>query len=94
MRLDLLLKCLCLAKTRSEAAKGINNGKVRVGGKTVKPSKEIKNKDILQIRYPEKEIVIEIIEVPDKQVPRNKREQFYRIIKERDLNREGGKDIG
>lgn len=85
MRLDLLLKCLCLAKTRSEAAKGISSGKVRVGGKTVKPSKKIKREDILQIRYPRRELVIEIIEVPDKQVPRNKREQFCRIIKEKDL---------
>ena len=93
MRLDLLLKHLCLAKTRSEAIKGINNGKVMVGGKSVKPSKKIVNGDILQIRYPEKEIAIEIIEVPEEQVPRNKREQFYRIIRERALYRDEGTNV-
>lgn len=85
MRIDLLLKYLCLAKTRSEAAKGISSGEIRVEGKAVKPSKEIKTGDILHIRYPEREIVIKIIEVPRKQVPRKNRKQFYRIIRERDL---------
>lgn len=85
MRIDLLLKYLCLAKTRSEVAKGVSSGGVRVEGKAVKPSKEIKTGDILHIRYPEREIVIEIVELPRKQVPRKKREQFYRIIRERNL---------
>ncbi len=85
MRLDILLKNLCLVKTRSNARDGILKEKVRVGGRAVKPSRKVKEGDVLQIRYPHRELVIEIIRVPAGQVSRKNREEYYRIIRDAPL---------
>lgn len=85
MRLDVLLKNLCLVKTRSNARDGILKEKVRVGGRVVKPSIKVKEGDVLQIRYPHRELVIEITRVPEGQVSRKKREEYYRIVRDKPL---------
>lgn len=85
MRLDLLLKYLCLVKTRSSARKGILRERIRVGGKPVKPSREIREGDIIHIRYPRREVVLELLRVPGAQVPKAKCGDYYRIVREKDL---------
>ena len=82
MRLDLLLKALCLVKTRSLARKGCENGSVRIGGAGVKPSREAAAGDIIEIRRPERTLVIELLEVPRGQVPKKEAPRFYRVIRE------------
>ena len=86
MRADLLLKSLCLTKSRSQGRKGCEEGFVRVGGRRIKPSTEIREGDIIEIRYPQRILVVEIREVPRGQVSRRDRERFYRVVRERHLD--------
>ncbi len=90
MRADLLLKLLCLVKSRSQARKGCEEGFVRVGGRRIKPSTEIRTGDIIEIHYPNRILVVEIREAPRRQVPRKERERFYRVVRERRLDNHDG----
>lgn len=83
MRIDLLLKALCLVRTRSQGQAGCAAGAVRLNGAVVKPSREVRSGDVLDIRYPGREIVIEIIELPRGQVSKKEATSFYRVIRER-----------
>ena len=47
MRCDLLLSRLCLLKTRSQAGKACDEGRVRVNGHPAKPATEIRPGDRL-----------------------------------------------
>ena len=83
MRVDLLLKALCLVKTRSQGKRGCESAAVKINGKAVKPSREVKAGDILEIKYPERVVVAEIIDVPRGQVARKDRSNYVRILRER-----------
>ncbi len=83
MRVDLLLKALCLVKTRSQGKKGCEAGAVKINGKAVKPGREVKAGDILEIKYPKRVVVAEIVDVPRGQVARKDRDDYVRILRER-----------
>ena len=52
MRIDKYLWCIRLFKTRSQAAKAVEQGKVQINHAVIKkPSKELKAEDTFQIRY-------------------------------------------
>lgn len=89
MRIDLLLKRLCLVKTRSQGRRGCEAGFVKVDGRAVKPSQEIREGDTLEITHPNKIIVVEIKEIPPGQVSKRERERFVRIISETPMHRPG-----
>ncbi len=90
MRVDLLLKSLCLVRSRSQGRKGCEEGHVLVGGRSIKPSREIRAGDIVEIRYPNRALVIEILEVPLGQVSRKERDRFFRVVRETNAgNRRG-----
>jgi ribosomal 50S subunit-recycling heat shock protein len=82
MRVDLLLKSLCLTKTRSQAHKGCEAGCISINGKRAKPSAEVSAGDIIEIRYPRKVLAVEIAEVPAGQVARKACERYYRVVRE------------
>jgi len=82
MRIDLLLKYLCLVKSRSQARRGCDEGAIKLNGRKVSAHKEVKAGDIIEISYPSKELVIAIREVPLKQVSRKDRELYYSVIRE------------
>jgi ribosome-associated heat shock protein Hsp15 len=82
MRLDLLLKSFCLVKTRSQGKRGCEAGRIRVNGLAAKPSREMTPGDLVEIRYPERELLIEVIELPEGQVSRKERERYYHIVRE------------
>ena len=52
MRLDVWLDVTCLFKTRSEAKKACEGGKVDVNGQAAKPHRDIKAGDELEISRP------------------------------------------
>lgn len=90
MRADLLLKSLCLVRSRSQGRKGCEEGHVRVGGRNIKPSREIQAGDIVEIRYPNRALVIEILEVPHGQVSRKERDRFFRVVRETNIESRRG----
>ena len=64
MRLDKFLKMSRIIKRRSVANEVVDNGRVSVNGKIVKPSYEIKVGDILEIQFGDKVSKFEIISIP------------------------------
>jgi len=82
MRIDSLLKTLCLVKTRSLARKGCETGNVRINGAVVKPSREAAAGDIIEVRKPGHSLVIELLEMPAAQVSRKDAPRHYRIVRE------------
>jgi ribosomal 50S subunit-recycling heat shock protein len=88
VRVDLLLKALCLVKTRSRAQKGCEAGFISINGRKAKPSAEVRPGDVIEIRYPRGVKAIEVLETPAGQVGRKDRERYYRVIRESSI--EGG----
>ncbi len=82
VRIDLLLKALCLVKTRSQAHKGCEAGGISINGRKAKASAEARPGDVVEIRYPRAVTAVEILEIPAGQVPRKDRERYFRVIRE------------
>lgn len=82
MRLDLLLKYLCLVKSRSLARKGCDGGFIRLNGRAVPAHKEVKTQDVIEITYPDRVLVVSIKEIPDRQVPKRDRFKFFEVLRE------------
>ena len=53
-----------------------------VNGLAAKASREMAAGDIIEIRYPDRDLLVEVIEVPGGQVPRKDRERYYRVMRE------------
>jgi len=87
LRLDVLLKSLCLVKSRNIARKGCDGGFIKVNGRSVKPSRDVRIGDVIQIAYPDKILVVEITDIPRGQVSKKDRFDYYRVMREerRDL---------
>jgi ribosome-associated heat shock protein Hsp15 len=90
MRIDSLLKALCLVKTRSLARKGCERGGVRLNGAAVKPSREARAGDIIEVRYPGRSLVIELLELPGGQASRKEAPGYYRVIRDTGTRRSAG----
>ncbi|MBN1885457.1 MAG: RNA-binding S4 domain-containing protein [Candidatus Krumholzibacteriota bacterium] len=82
MRIDLFLKALCLVKTRSQARKGIDDGHVSVNGRPVKPGREIRAGDVVEIRWPHRTLAVEVLEVPAAQIAKKDRDRWLRTIRD------------
>jgi ribosomal 50S subunit-recycling heat shock protein len=89
MRIDLLLKALCLAKTRSQARKGCDAGRVTLNGARAKPSAEARAGDVVEIRYPRKVLAVEVLETPAGQISRRDAARYYRVLRENDVEESG-----
>jgi ribosomal 50S subunit-recycling heat shock protein len=82
LRLDLFLKCVCLAKSRSLAAKGIEEGRVLLNGARTKASREVKPGDVLEISSRTTIRKVKVLEVPKGQVAKDASRGFYEILDE------------
>ncbi|UCF04239.1 MAG: RNA-binding S4 domain-containing protein [bacterium] len=85
MRIDLLLKSLCLVKTRNQGRKGCEAGYIKLNGTATKPGRSVRVGDILEIRYPHRFLVVEIIDIPVRQVAKKDRDRYIRVIRESPL---------
>ena len=90
MRIDLLLKALCLAKTRSRARAACQSGCVTLNGKQAKPAAEARAGDVVEIRYPGRILAVELLEVPIAQAARRDGGRYYRVLREHRLDPDGG----
>jgi len=68
MRVDKFLWCVRYFKTRSIATNACKQGKVKVDGANVKPSKEIFSNDKLTVRKNQIDYQIEVLDLPPSRV--------------------------
>ncbi len=77
MRIDLVLKHLCLAKSRSLARSWCENGLVFINGAVVRASASVRPGDRVAIRHPSHLLTIELRDVPAKQVSKARAPDYY-----------------
>lgn len=65
MRLDKFLKVSRLIKRRTVANEVSDMGRVLVNGNSAKPSKQIKENDIIEIEYATKTLKVKVLKVPN-----------------------------
>jgi ribosome-associated heat shock protein Hsp15 len=81
MRLDVWLDVACLFKTRSEAKRACEGGKVDVNGQSVKPHRDIKPGDEIAITRPfgRRQTVV-VRELAEKHIPRAEAKLLYEDV--------------
>jgi ribosome-associated heat shock protein Hsp15 len=78
IRLDVWLDIACLFKTRSEAKRACEGGKVEVNNQTAKPNRQLREGDRLRISRPfgrHQDVVVRV--VIDQHVPKSQARALY-----------------
>ena len=65
MRLDKYLKVSRLIKRRTVANEACDNGRVTVNGKVARASYEVKEGDVISIRFGQKVLTVEVVAVTE-----------------------------
>jgi ribosome-associated heat shock protein Hsp15 len=78
VRLDIWLDVACLYRTRSEAQKACQGGKVEVNGQTAKPNRKLRIGDELQIKRPfGRQQRVTVRAVADRHIPKAEAKRLY-----------------
>ena len=77
MRIDLTLKHLCLAKSRSLVKGWCERELVTINGRTARASSSVGPGDRISIRFATRTLTIELRDVPVKQVSRSDATDYY-----------------
>ena len=80
MRIDLVLKYLCLARSRSGVKTLCERDGVTVNTKQAKASSTIHAGDRISIEYPSRTLTIELLDVPRKQLSKTLAPNYYQVI--------------
>ena len=65
MRLDKYLKVSRLIKRRTVANEACDNGRISVNGRVVKASYDVKVGDVIEIRFGQKTVKVEVLELSE-----------------------------
>ena len=79
MRLDKYLKVSRIIKRRTVAKEASEGGRVTINGKVAKPSSEVKEGDVLEIRFGEKMAKFRVLQVAET-VRKNDAAFMYELI--------------
>ena len=79
MRLDKYLKVSRIIKRRTVANEACSAGRVTINDKVAKPSTDVKEGDIIAIRFGEKLFTAEILDVREYATKQNA-DEMYRVI--------------
>jgi ribosomal 50S subunit-recycling heat shock protein len=80
VRIDLVLKYLCLAKSRSAAKSLCDDGRVQVNGAAARAASIVHAGDRIRIRFAEKTLEVEIVDVPARQASKAEAPRHYRLL--------------
>ena len=88
MRIDLVLHCLCLFKTRSQASRACANGRVWLNGVSVRSSHAVRTGDRIRWIDPlgRLEREIEVLEIPASQLSKADARTYIREIASRQVD--------
>ncbi len=86
MRIDQLLKKLCLIKTRSIAKNACDKNLVKINNKIAKASSTINESDVIEYEIYGYRNVIKIETIPTGNVSKAKAPEFYTIIERTKLD--------
>jgi ribosome-associated heat shock protein Hsp15 len=80
MRLDVWLDVACLCKTRSEAKRACEGGKVDVNGHSAKPNREIREGDQIRItqRFGRQKVIVRAF--AEQHLPKAEARQLYEDV--------------
>lgn len=81
MRIDKFLKVSRLLKRRTLAQEACDGGRVKVNGKTVKPSYTVKENDLVEIGFNSGTVKFKILQIKET-VRKEEAENLYEIIAE------------
>ncbi|MHC2995816.1 MAG: RNA-binding S4 domain-containing protein [Candidatus Atribacteria bacterium] len=82
MRLDKFLKVSRIIKRRTEAKKACLAKCIKVNDRIAKAGDEIKAGDELEINFATKILQVKVIEAPLKNIPAEKANSLYKVLKE------------
>lgn len=85
MRLDKYLKVSRIIKRRTVAKEACESGRVFINGKLAKPSSEVSEEDIIEIKYSERVLKAKIINISNHVLKENAN-QMYEIISDKEDN--------
>lgn len=80
MRIDLALKYLCLAKSRSAVKTLCDKKTLWLNDREAKPSSTVHVDDRVRIETPSTVLVISFVEIPEKQLSKATAPAYYRVI--------------
>ncbi|AJA49779.1 S4 domain-containing protein [Clostridium pasteurianum DSM 525 = ATCC 6013] len=84
MRLDKYLKVSRIIKRRTVAKDACENGRVSINGKVAKPSSEVNEGDIIEIRYSERVLKAKIINISSHVLKENANQMYELILDEKE----------
>ncbi|APM37509.1 RNA-binding S4 domain-containing protein [Clostridium kluyveri] len=79
MRLDKYLKVSRIIKRRTIAKEACEGGRVTINGKIAKPSTEVKEGDIIEIKYANRSLKAKILDIQN-HVKKEEVQNMYEII--------------
>ena len=79
MRLDKFLKVSRIIKRRTVANEACDLERVSMNGKPAKPSKELKEGDVISIRFGDKEAKFRVLRVPEGNVSKSGSSELYEV---------------
>lgn len=68
MRIDKFLWAVRIYKTRTLAADSVKGGKVKIGNENIKPAREVKTGEIIQVQISEIQKTIKVLDFPANRV--------------------------
>jgi ribosome-associated heat shock protein Hsp15 len=68
IRFDKFIWLVRITKTRKDAVDAINNGRIRLNSQEVKPSKDIKATDLIQVKKHNATFSYVILQIPDRRL--------------------------
>ena len=82
MRIDLALKYLCLAKSRSAVKTLCDRHALWLNDREAKPSSSVHINDRVRMETPSATRVISLLDIPEKQLSKIDAPAYYRVIDE------------
>jgi ribosomal 50S subunit-recycling heat shock protein len=82
MRLDLYLKRCCLVRRRADAKRACENGIVSVDDQPGKPGRMVRPGQRVEVRFVDRHLQIEVIDLPLRNVSRAAARDYYRVLRD------------